>query len=261
MKKTVVLVFVAVSWAVMALAQDSGAQAASSTTTQAAASAAGSSAVLANGTTINAELAKSIDSRKLKVGDQVAAKVRQDVRSDGRVVIRRGSRLVGHVTEVKSRAKGDAQTSLGIMFDHAVVKGGQDVPLHAVIQAIAPPERVAASDDMGMSSQSQATMGPEGAQPSSGPLNGAPRAVSNAPAAAANTVGNVGRAAGNTAGQVAGAAANTNVNAGTTGVVGLPGLQLDTQASTATSGSVITSSGKDVRLDSGTQLMLRVVTE
>jgi hypothetical protein len=39
----------------------------------------------------------------------------------------------------------------------------------------------------------------------------------------------------------------------------MKGLSLATAASNATEGSVITSTGKSVHLDSGTQMMLRVV--
>jgi len=42
------------------------------------------------------------------------------------------------------------------------------------------------------------------------------------------------------------------------GVIGLNGLQLNSAASNATQGSVITSAGKDVKLDSGTQMLLQV---
>jgi len=42
------------------------------------------------------------------------------------------------------------------------------------------------------------------------------------------------------------------------GVIGLNGLQLNSAASNATQGSVITSAGKDVKLDTGTQMLLQV---
>jgi hypothetical protein len=84
----------------------------------------------------------------------------------------------------------------------------------------------------------------------------------------ANTAGNVGGSAvgsatgtvNRTAGGV-GAAANSTLNANSQGVVGLPGYTLDGAAASATQGSVITSSGKNVKLDSGTQMVLRVVSE
>jgi hypothetical protein len=285
MKKTFYLVLLLATWTVFALAQDTGAQSGANAATQSGASdaaqttpqgaaasgsasqatsasantASGASA-LASGTTIEAELSKTIDSRKLKVGDEITAKARDDVRSNGQVVIKHGSRLVGHVTAVKSRAKGDAETSLGVIFDHAVVKGGQNVPFHAIIQAMAPPVHAAAMNDSDMSSP-QAGMTPEGSRPTAGgPISGAGRAVGGTASGAANTVGGVGQNAGAAVGGAAGAATNTTLTAASTGALGFPGVQLATQSGVSDS-SVIISNGKDVRLDSGTQLMLRVVAK
>ena len=112
---------------------DTSASARSSTSTNA-----GSSS-LAAGTSPDAELTKSIDARKAKQGDPVEARVRNDVKQDGKVVIRRGSKLIGHVTQAQARAKGDAQSALGIMFDRVQGKGGETMDVHAAIQAIAAP--------------------------------------------------------------------------------------------------------------------------
>jgi hypothetical protein len=45
------------------------------------------------------------------------------------------------------------------------------------------------------------------------------------------------------------------------GVIGLQGLRLDSAASNATQGSVISSTERNVHLDSGTQMLLRVASE
>ena len=93
------------------------------------------------GTIIPVELPKSIDSKKAKVGDEVTAKVISDVRSGGAVAIPRGSRLIGKITQANARAKGDATSSLGIVFDRAVLKNGSALSLVTTIQAvIAPPQ-------------------------------------------------------------------------------------------------------------------------
>ena len=39
-------------------------------------------------------------------------------------MIPRGSKIVGHVTEVKAREKGQAESAVGVVFDHAVLKDG-----------------------------------------------------------------------------------------------------------------------------------------
>src|SRR5215472_14000090 len=91
----------------------------------------------AAGTTISATLSKPVDARKAKPGDEISAKTTQEVRSASGVVIPRGSRLVGHVTDAKAKANGDSESALGIAFDHAVLRNGQQLPLHANIKALA----------------------------------------------------------------------------------------------------------------------------
>ena len=72
-----------------------------------------------------------------------------------------------------------------------------------------------------------------------------------------STAANVGANAGGT---VSGATrgATGQLTSQSQGVMGLNGLSLSSAASNATSGSVITSTGKDVKLDSGTQMLLQV---
>ena len=45
---------------------------------------------------------------------------------------------------------------------------------------------------------------------------------------------------------------------GAGGVVGMPGVQISSELSNATNGTVLVSGAKDIRLDSGTQMVLRV---
>ncbi len=63
------------------------------------------------------ELSKSIDSKKLKDGDEVDAKLLSDVHSSDNVTYPRGTKVVGHVTQSKARSKGDPDSSLAISFD------------------------------------------------------------------------------------------------------------------------------------------------
>src|SRR5579863_637654 len=55
------------------------------------------------GTTICAEFSKSLDARKLKVGDPVEARTTLAVLSQGMVVIPEGSKIAGHVTQAVQR--------------------------------------------------------------------------------------------------------------------------------------------------------------
>ena len=95
--------------------------------------------IVPQGTFLVAELAKSIDSRKAKAGDTVKAKVTQDVVANGHVVIRRGAKLLGHVTEAKPSWADEPQSILGVVFDGVEQKGGEELSFNAVLQALAPP--------------------------------------------------------------------------------------------------------------------------
>lgn len=228
---------------------------------------------LAAGTTIPATLTKPVDARKAKAGDEVAAKTTQDVRSDSGVVIPRGSRLVGHVTDAKAKANGDAESSLGIAFDHAVLRNGQQIPFHAGIRSLAAAENTTSAsmgdDNFGSMGGGTAMSAPAvGGGGRGGLLGGAGGAVGGATSTVANTAGGVGNGVEHTAANVGanagGAVSGTtrgaagNLSSQNEGVVGLKGLSLNSAASSATQGSVITSAGKDVKLDSGTQMLLQV---
>src|SRR5713101_5637359 len=100
---------------------------------------------LATGSAFNAALSSPIDSKKCKPGDEVTARTTEAAKSEGKTVIPKGSKLVGHVTQASARAKGESESTLGIMFDKAILKNGQEIPLNAGIQAIASAESAASA--------------------------------------------------------------------------------------------------------------------
>ncbi len=214
---------------------------------------------LKSGSSIHATLQKPVDARKNKPGDQVVAKTSEDVKSEGKVIIPRGSRIVGHVTEVKAREKGQAGSAVGIVFDHAVLKDGSHMPLSLAVQAVGSGATAAqAEDDSLMASGNTAP---------TGSVNGAASSMSRT---GGGVVGGVGSTAGglvHTASSVGGASVNTatgagagassSLNSNSQGVVGLRGLSLASSASGSNSGT-FTSQNSDVHLDSGTQMILRV---
>ena len=225
-----------------------------------------STSSLASGTTILATLNKSVDAKKARQGDQIEARAAQNVVSNGSVVIPRGSKLIAHITEVKAREKGQNESSLGIAFDKAVLKNGQEVPLQASIRAIAAAPNNAANNspmaDMGGMDTSGGMSGDMG--PRTGGVGGATGPVGSTAGTVGNTAGNVGGAAGGTVnstvngvGRTAGGATG-ELATNSQGVIGLQGLTLNSQAGNSTSGSIITSTTKNVKLDSGTQLILQV---
>lgn len=214
---------------------------------------------LNSGSSVHATLEKPVDARKNKPGDQIAAKTSEDVESAGKVIIPRGSKIVGHVTEVKTRGKGQAESVVGVVFDHAVLKDGGQVPLSLAVQAVGSGATAAqVEDDSLMSSGNAATSGSvsgagSGMTRTGGGLVGGVRSTTGG---LVNTAGNVGGAAVSTATGV-GAGASSSLNSNSQGVVGLRDLSLASSASNSNSGT-FTSKNSNVHLDSGTQMILRV---
>jgi hypothetical protein len=225
---------------------------------------------LASGTAINAELSSPIDSKKCKPGEAVNAHSTEVVKSEGKIVIPKGAKLVGHVTEASARAKGESQSSLGIVFDKAILKNGQEIPLNAGIQAIAAAQSSAsvAGSDMDATGASAAGSGMAGGH---GALGGVASTAGGAVGTVTNTAANVGGVAGGTVnsaanaggsitdaskGAVGGLNAAGQFTSNSQGVFGLNGLNLNAAGSNATQGSLITSAGKNVHLESGTRMLL-----
>ncbi len=225
---------------------------------------------LGSGTNIQAELTKSLDAKKAKAGDEVTAKVTQDVRSNGQVVIHKGSRLIGHVTEAKARSKEDSESRLGLAFDRAVLKNGEQVALGAAVQALAPPASAAASavnsDSLGvgggMPAGGGAARSGEGGGTLGGVAGGATSTVGSTVGAAGNTAGSVTNSTtgsvGSTVGGATGTAANGALNSTSHGVVGMQGVNLSSATSGNATASVLSSTTQNVKLDSGTQMLLQV---
>ena len=213
---------------------------------------------LQSGSSIHATLQKPVDARRNKPGDQVVAKTNEDVKSAGKVVIPRGSKIVGHVTEVKAREKGQAESAVGVVFDHAVLKDGSHMPLSLAVQAVGSGAAAAqAEDDSLISSDNAAASGSvsgagSGMTRTGGGLVGGVRSTGSL----VNTAGSIGAGTVNTA-TGAGAGASSSLTSNSRGVVGLHGLNLVWSASSSSSGT-FTSHTSNVHLDSGTQLILSV---
>lgn len=247
----------------------SGAQASSSTSGSASASAGHNSASLSNGTSMNAALSRPVDAKKNKAGDEVDAKTTQAVKSGGKVVIPKGSRLVGHISECRARDKENKESTLGIVFDRAILRNGEEIPLNVTIQALATAQTAASAtadaDDFAGGAAAGAAGSARGS--AGGVLGGARSTAGGAAGAVTNTAANAGgvatgavgstaNAAGVARGAVGGLNAAGQLTSNSQGVFGLNGLNLNSAVSSSTQGSLITSTSRNVHLDSGTQLLL-----
>jgi hypothetical protein len=208
----------------------------------------GTEGTLAPGMSINAELNSSLDSKKAKPGDPVTARTTEPVKStDGRSIIPKGAKLMGRVTEAKSRSKGDSESALGIQFDKAMLKDGQSVALsNMAIQAIAPP----ANSFSSAPPMAGAPGSPGANAPSNPSMSGsqgsrsAPNTGSQAPYPNTGT------------GEIGGSNASGPLPPNSKGVYGIEGLRLGIASAGGAQTSVITSAGKNVHLDGGTRLLL-----
>ncbi len=248
-------------------ADKSGAAASSNTSSATSAKAGHSSASLSDGTAMNATLSQPVDAKKNKPGDQVTAKTTEAARSEGKVVIPKGSKLIGHVTECKRRNKEEKESALGIVFDKAILKNGEEIPLNVTIRALAAAQTAAArsvgSDDLsaggGATGSAHAISGGAlgGVRSTAGAATGAvTNTAANAGGVASGAVNSRVNAAGAGRGAVGGLNAAGQLTSNSQGVFGLEGLNLNTAAANSTQGSLITSTSKNVHLDSGTQLLL-----
>jgi len=107
------------------------------------------------GAEMTATLGQTVDARKAKAGDAVTATLTEDVRANGRLLLLRGTMLIGRVTEAQARTRradsGDApaDSRLGLEFETAVLRDGQEVPINATIQAVAVGEPAATGNARG----------------------------------------------------------------------------------------------------------------
>lgn len=229
------------------------------------------------------ELRKTLKAKKLKPGDKIKAEVSQDVVSHGKVIIPVETEVIGHVTEVNVRDAGNSESRLGIIFDKILLKHYHDVNFQAVVQAVRPPvmrkSRVDEPSQMlppsmilgdlrnssspnstgrsstGTAGRSAASPSPSSAMSESNSITAmqAPLTVKQSPSTHVAT--------GSPATLLEPAASGTAMDVGTPkGVFGLKGLSLTDGSSANTPGPVIVSNTDNVKLESGTQVLLHVLS-
>jgi hypothetical protein len=205
---------------------------------------------LAPGSVIPAELAKTVDAKKAGMGDEVQAKVNQDLKADnGQVVVPKDTKLIGHITEAQARSKDSQQSRVTILFDHAVLKDGSNVSLPMSIQAIIAQAALRGNANSTSDNTSQPMSQAGGGMPPGGTN---PRAM--------GTGGGVSAPTSNTPDMSSNGAQTETapvVTAATQGVVGISDLRLSSTAN-SNNGSVISSEKGNVKLESGTLFLLRV---
>ena len=251
----------------------------------------GSAAGSAQMRPVTGELQGKLDSKTAKVGEPVVLRTTQKTKTADGVVIPKGSRLLGHVTEVQAHQRGHEQSSMGLAFDRAELKNGQSFAIHSVIESVGPS---AAELQAASMANEDAFAGPAGGGMAAGGgaiggggaavgrsgggllgggggvVGGATSAVGGAGSSVASSTGGALHAGDNAidaTGNLAGNAA-ANVGRGVSGSAGavgslgahatsVPGVLLDSNAAAGASG-VFTAARQNIHFDSGTQMVLGV---
>lgn len=199
--------------------------------------------LLKSGTSLEAQLQKTLDVKNAEVGDAVILKVTKEIKQDGEVIVPKGAKLIGRVTEVQEKTKNNAMSKLGVVFERIEGKN-LNAPISASIVSITQTAANATvgdvfSTDMSSSSSSSGTVSKGGS--GGGLLGGVTNTVGGVVNTATNTLGTVT----NTAGQTLGGATQT---VGRT----VNGIQISQSAEASSSGSTtLSAANKNLRLEKG----------
>jgi len=224
------------------------------------------------------ELTRGLTAKKLKPGDKVKAEVAQDVVSHGKVIIPVETELIGHVTEVCPHDSANQESRLGIVFDRIVLKHFHDINFQAVVQAVAPPApRPSRVDQPSQMLPPSMIVGAR--DNGTAPVGGMNSAAARRGQASTGSNASMSQASSTTtfpssitvkqspSNHADGSSAQLETTPGGSpmsigmplGVRGLKGLSLSTAPSASTPGPVIVSNTDNVKLESGTQILLHVL--
>ena len=87
---------------------------------------------------IHAVLEKIVHPKKVKVGDEVIARLTEPTKLKDGTDLPKGSHVIGKVTEVKMKADKEGPSKLGLLFDKAQLKDGKEIPLTMALVSVAP---------------------------------------------------------------------------------------------------------------------------
>jgi hypothetical protein len=82
-----------------------------------------------------------LNAKKAKIGDRVECTVVSDLLYQGKIVVPRNAKVVGHVTEAEAFTKERGQSRLGLTFEKILLKDKKELWFQgpAIVVALAPP--------------------------------------------------------------------------------------------------------------------------
>jgi hypothetical protein len=171
---------------------------------------------------------KTIESSKLKEGDAVEVETAGSFKLPDGTLVPKGSKLAGHVTEAKSRSKGDSDSQLTISFEKLNVADGKQVLVKGMVQAVFP-----SSDEVDLGANAMPSTA-AGGSTRGGSAGGNVGIVNTKPGSDTEASGSV----------------QASMNPKSVGVQGIKDLQLEN--------GVLSSKGKQVKLGVGVRMIVHV---
>jgi hypothetical protein len=156
--------------------------------------------------------------------------------------------VIGHVVEIATKGKDSQQSILAIVVDKAVLENGRELPLQAIIAAVAAPQDGALPSDptYGMMHSNEPKMvasGPTGSA-RTGDLSASSKVESTAPVVTARINGEMRK--------------GLLLHPNSQGAIGFSGLSLSWRLDAPPAVTVFSSNSKEIKLEAGTQVLLRM---
>lgn len=209
---------------------------------------------VASGTRLVTELQNTIDVRKMAIGDEVILRTTQAIKSQGRTVVHKGARLIGHVTQIGQRTKDNADSHVTILFDR-LEHGSLSTPISATITSITNAGLRASANNDDVFATNATGRGTTATSSSSGGLLGVGSVVNSTTSTVGGVVGGATSAVGSTVN------ATTNATGTTAAGVGksLGRIQISESTNASVSGgSTLSLRGENLKLEKGTTFNLVV---
>lgn len=138
-----------------------------------------------------AVLSTPVDTKTSARGDEISMTTVNDVVVEGKILVPKGAKLVGHIGGIVNRGKDEPKSVIAIAIDKAI-NNGAELPLQAIIAAVAAPQKPLPEDPtygMMHSNEPKMTGSAPSSTSSSGNLSARSKANSNASVATAELKG------------------------------------------------------------------------
>jgi hypothetical protein len=195
-----------------------------------------------------AMLMTGLDTKSAHEGQEFRLRTLRDLAVNGKVVIPANSIILGHVSKVAPKSKANSQAAIALVIDKAIITGGHDLNIQAIIAAVAAPKENSLTSDPthGMLHSNEPRMSGSGAGTASrtGDLTASSKASSTAAVATAAITGPMEE--------------GFLLNENSTGAIGYEGLELSWGLAAPPPFTIFVSKSKNIKLNVGTQVLLRM---